>query len=124
MSESVRELIKKYQAFYEVAPYYVLFEKRPPSGAAKTQRIHAGFDIDVYGVKSGLAPGPLSDYALAHAALQEVTQTVARGGPLLDRGHSLRIHRHPRHETALPTGRNYSDQDYPRSGSRSTARLD
>jgi hypothetical protein len=76
MSKSVRELIQQYQAFCEVAPYYVVFEERPSSGAITKQRILAGFDIDVYGVKSGLEPGPLSDYALGCAAFREVAQTV------------------------------------------------
>ncbi|HSB16354.1 MAG TPA: hypothetical protein VLE22_18030, partial [Bryobacteraceae bacterium] len=76
MSESVRELIKQYQAFCEVAPYYVVFEERSSNGAITKQRIQAGLDIDVYGVKSGLGPGPLSDYALGCAALREVAQTV------------------------------------------------
>jgi hypothetical protein len=77
MSESVRELMKRYQAFYEVAPYYVLLEGRPPNSAVTKQRIQAGFDIDVYGVKSGLEPGPLADYALGYAALRELAETVA-----------------------------------------------
>ena len=76
MSENVRELIKQYQAFCEVAPYYVVIEERPSNGAITKQRIQAGFDIDVYGVKSGLEPGPLSDYALGCAAFREVAQTV------------------------------------------------
>lgn len=77
MSESVRELIKLYQAFCEVAPYYVVLEERPPNGAITKQRIQAGFDIDVYGVKTGLEPGPLSDYELGCTVLREVAQTVA-----------------------------------------------
>jgi hypothetical protein len=76
MSESVRELTKQYQAFCEVESYYVVLEERSPSGAITKQRIQAGFDIDVYGVKSGLDPGPLSDYARACTALREVAETV------------------------------------------------
>lgn len=76
MSQSIRELIRQYQAFYEVLPYYVQIEERSPEGPARTQRLQAGFDIDIYGVKNGLEPGPLSDYAQAHAALQEVANTV------------------------------------------------
>jgi hypothetical protein len=76
MPERIRELIKQYQAFCEVAPYYVGFEERSSNGAITKQRVQAGFDVDVYGLKSGLEPGPLSDYALACAAFREVAQTV------------------------------------------------
>lgn len=78
MSDSVRELFRQYEAFCEVAPYYVVFEERSSNGAITKQRIHAGFDVDAYGLKSGLEPGPLSDYALGCAALREVAQTVMK----------------------------------------------
>ena len=74
MSESIRGFMKQYQAFCETAPYYVVFEERSPTGAMTKQRVQAGFDVDVYGLKKGMAPGPLADYAFGCAALGEVAQ--------------------------------------------------
>jgi hypothetical protein len=58
----VRRVIEDHQAFYEVTPYYVLFEERPPGGHPSSRRIQAGFDIDIFGIVSGPAPEPSPEY--------------------------------------------------------------
>jgi hypothetical protein len=76
MSENVRAVIERHHGFYEVMPYYVLLEEGPHGAKATPRRIQAGYDIDVYGIKSSLEPEAASDYALIYAALQEVVETI------------------------------------------------
>jgi len=66
MSEDIQSLFRKHDAFYEVAPYYV---------AVRAQRLHSGFDIDVYAVRS--EPGapfmpPSDEYARGSGVLATV----------------------------------------------------
>jgi len=77
MSKNIHEVIEQHQVFYEVLPYYEIAEERKPRTAPITRRIQAGFDINVYGVKADfeLTPGP--DYALFHAALEKLVETVS-----------------------------------------------
>jgi hypothetical protein len=74
---SIRELIKRREAFYEVLPYHVVVEERLPGRAVTTRRILAGFDIDVYGdiAMSELHSSP--DRALGYAALQDIASETA-----------------------------------------------
>jgi hypothetical protein len=76
MSENVRAVIERHHGFYEVIPYYILLEERPHGAKATPRRIQAGYDIDVYGIKSSLEPEAASDYALIYAALQGVVETI------------------------------------------------
>lgn len=78
MSENVSEVIDRRHAFYEVLPYYVAIEDRPPGAPPVTRRVQAGYDIDVYESRTSQAPGPSSNYGLVYDALQELTETVAR----------------------------------------------
>jgi len=64
MAEDIREVIEQHHAFYEVLPYYT------------AQRIQAGFDIDVYGIKMSREPEPGPDYRLAYAALKKLVETI------------------------------------------------
>jgi hypothetical protein len=76
MSENVREVIEQRHAFYEVVPYYVMLEEHPHGAKAASRRIQAGFDIDVYGIKSSLEPEPSPDYVQVYAALHKVAETI------------------------------------------------
>jgi hypothetical protein len=76
MSEDLRALVEQYHSFYEVIPYYILFEERPHGTTAVRRRIQAGFDINVYGVTANLKREPYSDYVLACAEFQKVVETV------------------------------------------------
>jgi len=80
MPDSLRSLFKKYQAFYEVLPYYVVVEENNGSQKDKTTRkIQAGFDVDVYGVNINnklAVPGPDPDYALGYDELRKLAQDI------------------------------------------------
>jgi len=45
----VQGVFQRHRVRYEVRPYYVLFEQRPPGAPSIGQRIHAGFDVDLFG---------------------------------------------------------------------------
>ena len=72
----VRRVIEDHQAFYEVAPYYVLSEERPPGGHPTTWRIQAGFDVDVFGIVKGPAPEPSPEYGLVYQALSRLAEAI------------------------------------------------
>ena len=75
--DSIRELIKRREAFYEVLPYHVVVEERLPGHAVTTRRIQAGFDIDVYGNIAFSELGPSPDRELGYAALQGIASAIA-----------------------------------------------
>ena len=81
MSDNVLSLIKEHQAFYEVSPYYVEFDDRPVGLPATTRRVPAGFNVDVYGVRTEdnepVTPPP-HDYSLACAELQMLATKVSQ----------------------------------------------
>jgi hypothetical protein len=80
MSDNFRSLIKKYRAFYEVSPYYVVAEEKHGSPTDKsTRRIQAGFDVDVYGVNINntlAVPGPDPEYRLGYDELRKIAQDI------------------------------------------------
>jgi hypothetical protein len=81
MPEDIRLLIKEHHAFYEVLPYYVLLEERIEGRPATTRRVHAGFDIDIYGERTtndtSWTPPP-EKYWLGYAELQRIAETVSQ----------------------------------------------
>jgi hypothetical protein len=77
MLDNLGELIKEHHAFYEVLPYYVVVEDAHGTPAPTRRRIHAGFDIDLYGATTSNALPP-PDYAAASAGLQQIANTVAQ----------------------------------------------
>lgn len=80
MADTLLSLFQVHHAFYEVVPYYVVVEKRHVGVPVQTQKVQAGFEVNIYGVsiKDKLAP-PGSDphYTLAHAELQRVTEEIS-----------------------------------------------
>ena len=69
--EDVQSLFKRHDAFYEVSPYYLV---------ARRQRVHAGFDVDVYAVRTDPADPfmpPPTEYARGSAALAAIAKRVA-----------------------------------------------
>ena len=79
MSKTICQVIEKHGAFYEVEPYYVFLEEGHGTPAVKTRKIQAGFDVNVYGMKTsddpglpGLSPG----YALGYASILDLTKTI------------------------------------------------
>lgn len=73
----LQQLIKKYHAFYEVSPYYLLVEERLPGAPRMNRRVHAGFDIDLYAItKKQLASS--ADYELACDSLRKLSENTPR----------------------------------------------
>ena len=82
MSKDIRSLVKEYQTFYEVSPYYLLAKEGHGSSAAATRRGHAGYDVDIYGVnpRNEMAPpGPDPDYALGCCEFYAVAEELSSG---------------------------------------------
>ena len=81
MADDIRSLIKEHHAFYEVSPYYVLLDERPVGLPATTRRVQAGFNVDVYGVRTEdtePAMPPPHEYALGYAELQKIAESVSQ----------------------------------------------
>ena len=47
--DHAREIFIRHHARYEVSPYFVLLDRRTFGVPASQRRIHAGFDVDLYG---------------------------------------------------------------------------
>jgi hypothetical protein len=81
MADNFSSLVKEYHAFYEVSPYYVLLDERPVGLPATTRTVQAGFNVDVYGVRTEdtkPAMPPPQEYALGYAELQKLAQRVSQ----------------------------------------------
>ena len=81
MADNFGSLVKQYHAFYEVSPYYVELEERPVGLPAKTRRVQAGFEVDVYGVRpedNEPAMPPPHEYALGYTELQKLAERVSQ----------------------------------------------
>jgi hypothetical protein len=80
MAKDVRALLTEHQAFYEVAPYYVVRRERPGTAPA-SRMVMAGYDVEIFAVRTdGRAPfmPPPRDYALGHAALQNIVKRLSQ----------------------------------------------
>jgi|SRR5215469_3496257 len=80
MGKDRRALVKEHHAFYEVSPYYVVFEEKHGSPAARTRTIQAGFNVDIFGenLKNEMVPpGPDPDYMLSYIELQEIAREIS-----------------------------------------------
>ena len=73
MSENIHELVEQHDAFYQVLPYYIVQEE--PTHRV-TKRIQAGFDVDVYGMKSTQEQHPGRDYVLGYVALEQLVEAI------------------------------------------------
>jgi len=78
MSHTVLEIVKKHRVFYEVLPYYVQLEERPPGNTSARRKVLAGFEVDVYGARTREEHGPETDYRTGYAALMDVVEKVLR----------------------------------------------
>jgi hypothetical protein len=81
MSDKFVSLIKEHHAFYEVSPYYILFDERPLGLPATTRTVQAGFNVDVYGVRTQdnePAMPPREEYALGCIELQNIAERVSQ----------------------------------------------
>jgi hypothetical protein len=81
MFESLRTVIEEHHAFYEVLPYYIMVDAANGGLSLTTRRVHAGFDVDIYGEspkKELLIPGPDPDYTLGYFELQKIAEELSR----------------------------------------------
>ena len=81
MADNISSLVQEHHAFYEVSPYYVLLDERPLGLPATTRTVQAGFNVDVYGVRTEdtePAMPPPQEYALAYAELQKLAERVSQ----------------------------------------------
>ena len=67
MFGNIREIIESHYCFCRVSPYY---------GLASGRRVHAGFDLDIYGVKMSRQPDPPAEFWLVYTKLKEVVDVV------------------------------------------------
>jgi hypothetical protein len=81
LSGNIRSLIEEHHAYYEVLPYYAPaghdHTTRPRAGM---QRIQAGFNVDIYGVRTAddePAPPPAEEYEVAFVELQRIVDIVS-----------------------------------------------
>jgi hypothetical protein len=80
LSDNIRSLIEEHDAFYEVLPYYGPTNNGHLSNPAGIQRIQAGFNVDIYGVRTAddePIPPPAEEYWLGWAELQKIADTVS-----------------------------------------------
>jgi len=81
MPHNISTLVKEHHAFYEVSPYYVLLDERPLGLPATTRSVHAGFNVDVYGVRTEdnePAMPPPDEYALGYVGLQKLAESISQ----------------------------------------------
>ena len=81
MADNISSLVQEHHAFYEVSPYYIVLDERPVGLPATTQTVQAGFNVDVYGVRTEdtePAMPPPQEYALAYAELQKLAERVSK----------------------------------------------
>jgi hypothetical protein len=81
MTDNISSLVKEHLAFYEVSPYYVVLDERPVGLPATTRTVQAGFNVDVYGVRTEdtePAMPPPQEYALAYAELNKLAERVSQ----------------------------------------------
>jgi len=81
MVDNFNSLVKEHQVFYEVSPYYVELDERPVGLPEKTRRVQAGFEVDVYGVRTEdnePAMPPPQEYELGYTGLQKLAERVSQ----------------------------------------------
>ena len=80
-SMDISAFCREHEAFYEVRAYDVVVQRREPSGAAASRKIHAGFDVDVYGTVVGGTwnPEPV-EYWFICMSIQKLLRSVNTAG--------------------------------------------
>jgi hypothetical protein len=80
----IRDMLEPFHVHYEVCPYYVISEHFPVGGPPTSERVHAGFDINLYWVVA-TPQFPLLRSDAAHTAVsyfesaaQEIQSTAGQ----------------------------------------------
>jgi hypothetical protein len=81
MPNDISSLVKEHHAFYEVSPYYIELDERPVGHPASCRSVQAGFNVDVYAVRTEddepTMPEP-SKYGLGYVELQKLAEKVSQ----------------------------------------------
>ena len=59
-----------------MSPYYIVCEDRPVGSPVSVRRVHAGFDVDIYGIQMSREPDPAAEYWFVYTQLKEVVDVV------------------------------------------------
>lgn len=106
MADNISSLVRERHAFYEVSPYYILVDERPVGLPATTRTVQAGFNVDVYGIRTEdtePAMPPPQEYALGYAELQKLAERVSQHA-----SDSCSLELIPFFSTAIVDSRNHS----------------
>lgn len=77
ISRDLSAACREHEAFFEVRPYEVVAQKRGDDGSLAVQRIHCGFDVDIYGtVSKGDHYPDARGYQTICTGVQELAQSV------------------------------------------------
>ena len=81
MPDDISSLVKEHHAFFEVSPYYIELDERPVGRPASCRSVQAGFNVDVYAVRTEdnePAMPPPQEYALSCAELQKLAESISQ----------------------------------------------
>ena len=59
-----------------MSPFYVVLEQRTAGAAPTSRRIQAGFDVDVYGIRTSHESQPSPAYEFAYGRLKDLATTL------------------------------------------------
>jgi hypothetical protein len=76
MSGNICEIVESHHCYCAVSPCHIVYEDRPLGGAIGDRSVHAGFDLDIYGIKMSRQPDPPAEFWLVYTKLQEVVDVV------------------------------------------------
>ena len=79
MSDNVHQIVESHHCYCEVSPYYIVSEERPVRRPVSVRRVHAGFDVDIYGVITSREPDPPAEYWLVYTKLKEAIEVIRHG---------------------------------------------
>ena len=78
MNAEIQKILRAHHCYLEVSPYFSVAEDRPVGEAPSVQRVHAGFDLDIYGEKVGDAADPPAEYWLVYEQLKDVAGAIGK----------------------------------------------
>jgi hypothetical protein len=77
MSQDLSAVFREHEAFFEVRPYEVVVQNRGKDGSSAVRRVHAGFDVDIYGtVLKGQHHPDAREYWFICTSMQKLAQCV------------------------------------------------
>ena len=74
--ENTQRLVERHKAFYEVSPHQTVLTEPTSGTTSRCRRFQTGFDIDVYGTRSGNESDRSLEYELGYRILQQIADAV------------------------------------------------